>query len=549
MTRELPEQTPAQVRVSVVVPVFNPGPGFDDLMESLDRQTLAQDEFEVLLCDDGSDEPTRHRLQQVMRARSNVRVLTLAHTGWPGTPRNHGIAAARGTYVFFADQDDRLFETALEQLCDYADRHSSDVVIGKVVGVGRRIPRSIFRRDIPRAVLGKDPLLELLTPHKLFRSSFLRENDIRFPDGRVRLEDHLFVMRAYFRAQVISVLASQPCYAWVKNDGSASSSRIDPDTYFPHLETVLDLVEANTEPGPLRDKLLRHWYRGKILKRLEGSRMAGYPDDYRTRFLEVVEPLARKRFGPAVEQGLAFPLRVRSALLRAGRRDELQRLAAFEAALECWAEVTSAQWSRTGKLALTIEVRVVHDEKDALVFERREPLATTSTDDAGATAAVVWRPPAALGLDLLPSTVLDASRELRRDRVDLLLRDGVSDTERRIARRALTDSAAVTVTIDPLRVFGRHNQSTGGQLVVDVRRAGWTFETALRADEAVLGEVGPSPVAAGRRCELVLTGDGTLELRRRWPAGHVRDFAARAMRRTASFVRRVPGRDGHLIGR
>ena len=241
---------PSSVRVSVIVPVFRPGEGFDELLESLDRQSLPSTEFEILLCDDGSGEPTGDRLQRAARARSNVRVLTLPHTGWPGTPRNHGVDAARGEYVFFSDQDDRLFPDALQQLCDYADRHSSDVVIGKVVGVGRKIPRQIFRRDIPHAVLGKDPLLELLTPHKLFRTSFLREHGIRFPDGRVRLEDHLFVMQAYFKARTISVLASRPCYAWLKNEGSASSSRIDPVTYFPHWKPCS--TSSRTTPNPVR---------------------------------------------------------------------------------------------------------------------------------------------------------------------------------------------------------------------------------------------------------------------------------------------------------
>ena len=228
------------------------------------------------------------------------------------------------------------------------------------MGIGRRIPRQIFKRDIPQAVLGEDPLLELLTPHKLFRVSFLRENDIRFPDGRVRLEDHLFVMRAYFAATTISVLASQPCYAWAKNAGSASSSRIDPVTYFPHLQAVLDLVESNTRPGVLRDTLLRHWYRSKILKRLDGKRMVRYPDEYRSRFLESSSPspdTVRSRCARRPALPAADPL----PLLRAGRRDELIRLAEFESRLGCRADVTSARWSRRGKLALTITVRVVRD--------------------------------------------------------------------------------------------------------------------------------------------------------------------------------------------
>ncbi len=189
------------------------------------------------------------------------------------------------------------------------------------------------------------------------------------------------VMQAYFAAETISVLASVPCYAWVKHPGSASSSRIDPDTYFPHLETVLDVVEAHTEPGRLRDRLLRHWYRGKILKRLSAKQMSRYPADYRERFLDVVQPLVERRFGPGVDAGLAFPHRVRSALLRADRRDDLLRLAQFETQVECRPDVVSARWTRGGGLALTVRVHLVHDGEEALVFS-----------PAGADRIRTWQP-------------------------------------------------------------------------------------------------------------------------------------------------------------
>jgi glycosyltransferase involved in cell wall biosynthesis len=532
--------------LSVVVAVFNPGPDFDELIESLDSQTLGTQKFEVILCDDGSDEATRDRLDQVASARSNVRVLTLAHTGWPGTPRNHGIDAARGEYVFFADQDDWLFDGALQHLYDYASRHSSDVVVGRVVGIGRSIPRQIFRSDIPHARLGEDPLLELLTPHKLFRVSFLRENDIRFPDGRVRLEDHLFVMRAYFSAQTISILATHPCYAWVKRKGSASSSRIDPATYFPHLEALLDLVEANTEPGAVRDTLLRHWYRGKILKRLDAPRLIRYPDEYRARFLAVVTPIVRERFGQGVEDGLPFALRVRSALLRAGRHDALLHLAEFEASLECDAEITSARWSRTGKLTLTLDVRVLrNDGQDAFVFSHDSATAAGPEPEAADATTYIWLPPESIGRDVLPREALDATRDLRADRVELFLQDGEQDTERRVPGRAARDLAPAVLAIDPLHVFSRRNPSEGGPLTVRVRHAGWTFRTALRADPSVLREVGPSPLLAGRRCSLVLRSDGALELHRDWPGGKFRDLLARATRRVARLGRRAaPPRTG-----
>lgn len=520
------------VRVSVIVPIYEPGDGFDDLIASLDRQTLPRDAFEVLLCNDGSGPETSARLDEVARTRPWVRVLHLPRTGWPGTPRNHGIDAARGTYVFFSDQDDYLFDDALEKICDFADRHRSDVVIGKVVGIGRRIPHAIFRRDLPHAVLGRDPLLELLTPHKMFRTAFLRAHGIRFPDGKVRLEDHLFVMKAYVAADTISVLASTPIYAWVVNEGSASSSRIDPVTYFPHLEAVLDVVEQNTEPGVDRAKLLRHWYRGKIVRRLNGRRVVRWPDEYRERFLDTVEPIMQRRFDGEVERGLVFPERVRSMLLRAGRREDFLRFAAFEGGLRVRAEVTAARWTRRGRLSLTIRAEMTDASGAPLAFEK------ASTDaDADGGRATRWHPPADLA-DLLPEDARDVSRDVRRDRVDVFLRDAKTRTDRRVRGRSGARIGAATVTIDPIAVFARRGGAGRRRLSVEVRRAGWVLETPLRAAPGVIEGVGRAPLLAGRDYRLETGADGVVELMHDGGAG-LRDAAARAFRRPEAFARRV----------
>lgn len=507
------------VRVSVVVPVYNPGEPLDELIASLAAQTMPASDFEVLLCDDGSDDATRQQLTRIAAEHPNVRVANLPHSGWPGTPRNHGIDTADGTYLHFVDQDDRLFPKALQSLCDYADRHGSDVIVGREVGIGRDLPKAIFARNVPRAKLGKHPLLEMLTPHKMFRTAFLRENGIRFPAGRVRLEDHLFVMEAYFAADTISILASVPCYGWVKREGSASSARIDPESYYPHLEAVLDLVEAHTEPGKLRDRLLRHWLRGKILKRLSARQMARYPDEYRQRLLDVVTPLVERRFGPGVDAGLAFPNRVRVALLRAGRRDDLLTLARHEVETTCRAELTRATWTRGGGLQLTIRTLLTRDGEDALVFE----------PSPGDRSRRVWRAPEAFA-DLGPA-VLDATRDLDADRVVLSAQDDGGPARRRLAEQPARDLAPVPVAIDPLRVFEAESTATAVRLTVQVRRAGWTFDAPLTADAAVLEAAGRSPLLAGRRCRLVLDDAGAVVLQREYPGGGLRDAAGRAVRR------------------
>lgn len=494
------------IRVSVVVPVFRPGAAIDPLIASLDAQTLPQERFELLLCDDGSGDDTAARLTEIARDRPNVRVLELPHSGWPGAPRNRGIDEARGTYVQLVDQDDHLFPGALEALCDVADANRSDVVVGREVGVGRRIPERIFLRDVADARLGEHPLLQMLTPHKLFRTAFLREHGIRFPEGRVRLEDHLFVMRAYFAADVVSILASVDCYAWVQQPGSASSSRIEPETYYPHLEAVLDVVEQHTEPGELRDRLLRHWLRGKILQRLAGQQMLGYPDDYRERLIDVVTPIVERRFGPGVDAGLARANRMRVALLRAGRRADLLAFAAEDVRPEhAIAQLTDARWSRGGGLRLRVQL----------------------TDGA----ADGWRRPP--WLDELRADVLG---ETAADRVDLLVRGADGTPDRRIGRGRVDDDGVASVSIDPIRAFAAQPDDSDLPLVARARRAGRDIDATVRVDPAVIAGAGRSPLLAGRRTSLATGLDG-VALHRVWPAGRLRDAAGRASRRLARLRR------------
>ena len=78
------------VRVTVVVPVYNPGPHIEGLLESLLGQSLPAGEYELLFVDDGSTDGTPERLAALARVRPNVRLERIPRSGWPGRPRNVG---------------------------------------------------------------------------------------------------------------------------------------------------------------------------------------------------------------------------------------------------------------------------------------------------------------------------------------------------------------------------------------------------------------------------------------------------------------------------
>ncbi len=397
--------------VSVIVPVYNPGAHIDDCIASLLAQTLPAGRLELIFVDDGSTDGTAERLDALAAAHPHVRVEHIPNSGWPGRPRNLGLDMARGEYVYFVDNDDWLEPDALARLEATARQDGADIVIGKVVGHGKRVPRELFRENLHAVPFDSAKLLGLLTPHKLFRRQLLDAHRIRFPEGRRRLEDHLFVVHAYFHAHGISVLADRPCYHWTLRDPSrnASFQRLDPEGYFGNVREVLDLVCEHTEPGPFRDSLLAHWYRGKMLGRVGGAGFIRRDDEFSRHLVATIRALALERYPERVHSLLAFNLRVRAALLRDGRYEPLHHLAAFESALRARVKVRVGSEEER----LTLRVTATLGAPGELAFVREGE-------------RVRWRPPPALR-DVLADADLDATEPLRSSGIQVYLhslRDG-----------------------------------------------------------------------------------------------------------------------------
>jgi poly(ribitol-phosphate) beta-N-acetylglucosaminyltransferase len=370
-------------KVSVVVPVYNPGRDIDDCIRSLLHQSLPHTEYEAIFVDDGSTDATPARLDELAAEHAHVRVEHIPNSGWPGRPRNVGIELARGDYVYFVDNDDWIGDEALERMHSLALRDDADIVIGKVVGHGKSVPRNLFRRNRSGVDLEWEALLWLLTPHKLWRRSFLDEHSLRFPEGRRRLEDHVFVMRAYFSEPSISVLADYPCYHWVLRDRDVNASwgQLDPDSYFANMREVLDIVDEHTEPGPFRDRLYARWYRGKMLNRVE--KVISNPNrERRMALYRAMHEVAIERFPESVDALLPLNLRERSRLLRAGDYEELAALAGFEHKLLAQARATEVR-----SAGRAVELRV-EGELEGLRFERAGDRVVWGAAQADATDAL-----------------------------------------------------------------------------------------------------------------------------------------------------------------
>ena len=474
-------EIPMPVKVSVIVPVYNPGPHIEDCISSLRRQSLPPDEYEVVFVDDGSTDGTPARLDRLAAEDPRMRVIHQENSGWPGKPRNVGIDAARGEFVMFVDHDDYLGDEALERMYAYGVAHGADVVVGKMAGRNRGVPVELFRRNHPRATVENAPLIDSLTPHKMVRREFLDRIGLRFPEGRRRLEDHVFVIEAYLRADNVSVLSDYVCYYHVGRDDASNAGfrRFDPAGYFGNLREALDVVERYTEPGPVRDRLFRRWLRVEMVERLRARRLLGLPDDYRRELFARIHEVVVERFGPGVAAGLQPTQQVVAALAAAGRYDDVVAFAEWEASVAPTAVPTDVEW-RDGSLRVgfTAEYASAREPMTFPADAGRTPLTDPPKDVEAAVAWVGAQTTALFG----------------RATADLLLRERAGGAQYFQPVELIRETIPVgdggrvrlvlraTATVDPAALPG----DGVWDAVVRMKLGGWTKECRL----------GPAPRAA-----------------------------------------------------
>ena len=89
--------------ISVVIPTFNRRETLATVLPLLAKQTLPQEQYELLLCDSGSTDGTRELVAEL--AIPNLRHILPAENRGRSGARNAGIREATGEFVLFTDAD------------------------------------------------------------------------------------------------------------------------------------------------------------------------------------------------------------------------------------------------------------------------------------------------------------------------------------------------------------------------------------------------------------------------------------------------------------
>lgn len=179
--------------LSIIVPMYNSEKWLPKCVESLLHQDLKQEEYEILLVNDGSPDGCEKLAEDYAKGYSNVRVLNRINGG-TSAARNTGIRAASGKYLYFVDPDDYILENSLRIPIDRMEQESLDVLRFGYTEVDEqyRPTKSCKHPESPdyssQIMDGNTFMAERLGVACyvwtfIFRTSLLKDNEIYFYEG------------------------------------------------------------------------------------------------------------------------------------------------------------------------------------------------------------------------------------------------------------------------------------------------------------------------------------------------------------------------------
>lgn len=258
--------------ISVLVPVYNCRELLHRCVESVLGQSFS--DLELILVDDGSTDGSEALCDSYAQLDERVRVIHQANAG-TSAARNAGMAAARGTYLMFLDNDDRwVRDSSLEHVARRLRQTEPDVLLflseqhwvntGAIERRSHEVGPTLDNPTYPlvegdmeatlRTVV-REYLYSAAVWRKAIRRDLVRSARIGFPEGR-RNEDAAFSFDLLRHLTSLDFL-NEYVYVWHRGMGVTQSSGV------PSRTAVLDLAdmlrrcaaEAAVTPSPRKETL------------------------------------------------------------------------------------------------------------------------------------------------------------------------------------------------------------------------------------------------------------------------------------------------------
>lgn len=202
------------VKVSIIVPIYNVASYLPACMESLCNQTLA--DIEIIAINDNSTDNCLDILQNFSKRDRRIKIISNSVNCGTAAARNTGLAVARGQYVSFVDGDDFLDSEFYEKLYSLAIMNDADISKGltKTLNVDGSVYIATDNDEIKQK--GKYAFMgHLLTA--IYNRDMLVNHNIKF-----YIDFFCFQIQAVYFSNKI-VCCDDAFYNYVRHAGSCDS--------------------------------------------------------------------------------------------------------------------------------------------------------------------------------------------------------------------------------------------------------------------------------------------------------------------------------------
>ena len=221
-------------KVSVIIPIYNIEKYLKECLDSIAHQTLGN--IQVLMIDDGSTDSSASICKEYAANYEGFEYY-YKENGGTATARNVGLKNAKGEYIGFVDSDDYIEPDMFEKMYSAAKKNDSDIVFCPTRGLDdytklevghyddKAIKFSILPKILPHVVdSGTFRTVDWGNWSRIFRTSIINENNIKFYEGSRRCEDFAFSVECTLHAKSYTVIDEGELYHYRPNENSKSRS-------------------------------------------------------------------------------------------------------------------------------------------------------------------------------------------------------------------------------------------------------------------------------------------------------------------------------------
>ena len=190
----------AEIKVSVIVPVYNAEKYLEQCIVSILNQSLS--EIEVIIINDGSTDTSKNIILEYCGKDSRIVFIDGENKG-VSAARNKGIKAAKGKFIGFVDADDFVDINMYEVLYKTAQLHGADLAITNALTLeGFNSARQ--RLQLANAVIDMSKQKDLIVNdllrfkydyanwNKIYSTAIIQKQELLFNENMSMWEDILF---------------------------------------------------------------------------------------------------------------------------------------------------------------------------------------------------------------------------------------------------------------------------------------------------------------------------------------------------------------------